>query len=102
MMGVGAKRAIGLYRSCAPRHLSAGKRGFIWDIDGQEIIYDFIKPYGKNPRTLWEDYQDCLAEAQAIVGKSTETLAAYSGVCKLCHWYSACISRLTDANDLTA
>ena len=24
MMGVGAKRALGLYRSCAPRHLAAG------------------------------------------------------------------------------
>ncbi len=25
MMGVGAKRALGLYRSCAPRHLIAAK-----------------------------------------------------------------------------
>ena len=94
---------LGLYTDILERKgLSAGKRGFIWDIYGQEIIYDFTEPHGKrNPRTLWEDYQDCLAEAQAIVGKSMETLAAYSGICKLCHWYSACISRLTDANDLT-
>ena len=94
---------LGLYTDILERKgLSAGKRGFIWDINGQEVVYDFTEPHGKgNPRTLWEDYQDCLAEAQAIVGKSTETLAAYSGVCKLCHWYSACISRLTDANDLT-
>ena len=27
MMGVGAKRALGLYRSCAPRQLRAGLRG---------------------------------------------------------------------------
>ena len=94
---------LGLYTDILERKgLSAEKRGFIWDINGQEVVYDFTEPHGKgNPRTLWEDYQDCLAEAQAIVGKSTETLAAYSGVCKLCHWYSACISRLTDANDLT-
>ena len=94
---------LGLYTDILERKgLSAGKRGFIWDINGQEVVYDFTEPHGKgNPRTLWEDYQDCLAEVQAIVGKSTETLAAYSGVCKLCHWYSACISRLTDANDLT-
>ena len=94
---------LGLYTDILERKgLSAGKRGFIWDINGQEVVYDFTEPHGKgNPRTLWEDYQDCLAEAQAIVGKSTETLAAYSGVCKLCHWYSACIPRLTDANDLT-
>ena len=94
---------LGVYTDILERKgLSAGKRGFILDINGQEVVYDFTEPHGKgNPRTLWEDYQDCLAEAQAIVGKSTETLAAYSGVCKLCHWYSACISRLTDANDLT-
>ncbi len=94
---------LGLYTDILERKgLSAGQRGFIWDIDGREVVYDFTELHGKrNPRTLWEDYQDCLAEAQAIVGKRTETLAAYSGVCKLCHWYSACISRLTDANDLT-
>lgn len=64
--------------------------------------YDFTELHGKrNPRTLWQDYQGCLAEAQAIVGKQTETLAAYSGVCKLCHWYSVCLARLTVANDLT-
>ena len=94
---------LGLYTDILERKgLSAGKRGFIWDINGQEVIYDFTEPRGKrNPRTLWEDYLDCLSEAQGIVGKSRETLAAYSGVCKLCHWYSACISRLTEANDLT-
>ena len=94
---------LGLYTDILERKgLSAGKRGFVWDIDGQEVIYDFIEPYGiRKPRTLWEDYQDCLGEVQAIIGKSAETLAAYGAVCKLCHWYSACISRLTDANDLT-
>jgi predicted RecB family nuclease len=94
---------LGLYTDVLERKgLSAGKRGFIWDINGEEVIYDFTQPYGKQkPRTLWEDYQDCLAEARAIVSKSTQTLAAYGGVCKLCHWYHACISRLTKANDLT-
>lgn len=94
---------LGLYTDILERKgLSAGKRGFIWDINGQEVVYDFTEQYGKrNPHTLWEDYQDCLAEVQAIVGKNTETFAAYSGVCKLCHWYSTCISSLTYANDLT-
>ncbi len=94
---------LGLYTDILERKgLSDGKRGFIWDIAGQEVVYDFTEPQGKrNPRTLWEDYQNCLAEAEVIVAKKTETLAAYSGICKLCHWYSACISCLTDANDLT-
>lgn len=94
---------LGLYTDILERNgLSDGRRGFIWDINGQEVVYDFMQPQGKrNARTLWEDYQDCLAEAQAIVGRSTDTLGAYGGVCKLCHWYSACISSLTEANDLT-
>ena len=94
---------LGLYTDILERKgISAGKRAFIWDIKGKEVIYDFAELQGtRNPRTLWQDYQDCLAEAEAIVRQYTETLAAYSGVCKLCHWHSACISRLTDANDLT-
>ena len=94
---------LGLYIDILERKgLSAGRRAFIWDINGQEVIYDFTELYGRrNPHTLWQDYQDCLAEAKAIIGQSTETLAAYSNVCKHCHWYSACISYLSDANDLT-
>jgi predicted RecB family nuclease len=29
------------------------------------------------------------------------TTAAYGAACKLCHWYSACLTRLEAANDLT-
>ncbi len=94
---------LGLYTDILERKgLSAGKRAFIWDINGDEVTYDFTELHGKrNPRTLWQDYQDCLSEADEIVEQSTETLAAYSGICKLCHWYSACVSRLSEANDLT-
>ena len=82
--------------------ISSRRVGFIWDINGNEVIYDFAKPYGKrNPRTLWQDYQECLAVTQAIVSRTSETLAAFGGVCKLCHWYSACLAQLTAADDLT-
>ena len=84
------------------RGLSARRCGFIWDINGDEVIYDFAEPYGKrNPRTLWQDYQECLTEVQAIVSGKSETLAAFGAVCKLCHWYSACLAQLTAADDLT-
>ena len=94
---------LGLYIDILERkNLSAGRRAFIWDINGKEAIYDFTELYGKrNLHTLWQDYQDCLAEAKAIVEQSTETLAAYSSACKHCHWYSACISHLSDTSDLT-
>ena len=94
---------LGLYTDILERMgLSAGRRAFVWDVDGVEAIYDFDRLQGKrNPRTLWQDYQDCLSEAQAIVERSANTLPSYSSVCKLCHWYTVCTSRLVDTNDLT-
>jgi predicted RecB family nuclease len=82
---------------------SAGRRSFIWDIHGEEVIYDLmLVSGGKNRRTLWDDYQECLAQARGIVSRVAETLPAYSaGTCKNCVWYTACIKRLETANDLT-
>lgn len=81
---------------------SAGRHGFIWDINGEEVPYDFTALYGKrNPRTLWDDYQAALAQARAIIAKTDRTLPAYAGVCKLCQWYTACIADLEKADDLT-
>ena len=94
---------LGLYTDILERkRLSAGRRAFVWDRNGNEVIYDFTETYGKrNPRTLWEDYQECLTQAQAIVTKETDTQPAYGGACKLCHWYNTCLSRLSAADDLT-
>ena len=94
---------LALYTDILERKgLSAGRRAFVWDINGEEVVYDFEELQGKrNPRTLWQDYQACLGEAKSIVDQASKTLAAYSSVCKLCHWYTACTSRLVDANDLT-
>jgi len=94
---------LGLYTDILERKgVSAGRYGFIWDINGEEVIYDFTNPQSsRNPRKLWQDYEDYLAQAKAIVNETSSTLPAYSGLCKLCHWYSACLSRLTDLDDLT-
>jgi predicted RecB family nuclease len=82
---------------------SAGRRAFVWDIHRDEVPYDFMAPYGtRNSRRLWDDYQECLAEAREIVSHRLETLPAYaSGTCKNCVWYTACIDTLEKANDLT-
>jgi predicted RecB family nuclease len=82
---------------------SAGRRGFVWDIHGDEVVYEFDALQGvRNPRTLWQDYQDALAEGRAIIRQTTKTLPAYaSGTCKNCYWYSACLTRLQKADDLT-
>ena len=82
--------------------LSANRRGFVWDINGEEVAYDLAAPQGpRNPRSLWDEYQDCLATARDIVARAAETLPAYGGVCKLCHWYTACVGAMEAAGDLT-
>ena len=82
--------------------LSAGRRAFVWDIHGQEVIYDFDELYGvKNPTNLWYKYAEALAEARRIAAQAEITLPAFSSVCKNCVWYSACVAELVQADDLT-
>jgi len=82
--------------------LSAGRRGFIWDIHGQEVPYDLMTPLGpRTPRTLWDSYQGCLGIARGIVARTEVTTPANAAPCKLCHWRSACLHRLQQVDDLT-
>jgi len=82
---------------------SHGRTPFVWDIHGSEVPYDLMEMRGKrNPRRLWDDYQDYLAQARNIVKGVFKTLPAYStGVCKNCVWYTSCLKNLEAANDLT-
>jgi predicted RecB family nuclease len=82
--------------------LSGGRTPFIWDVHGEEVIYDLDAPQGpRTPQSLWDLYQTSLATAKNIVEGNEKTLPAYAGICKLCHWYTSCISRLKGLNDLT-
>lgn len=94
---------LGLYTDILERKgLSAARRAFVWDIHGAEVPYDFQASYGKrDPRTLWQDYEDALHAAEAIVSAREKTLPAYSATCKFCHWYTACVKRLKETDDLT-
>lgn len=94
---------LGLYTDILERKgLSAGRRAFVWDIHGKEVLYDFAALYGKrDPTTLWLDYQYCLHQATVIINGVYKTLPAYSSACKLCYWYSACVKRLKDTDDLS-
>lgn len=81
---------------------STGRWGFVWDIHGEEVLYDFMLTHGvRNPSRLWDDYQECLGEARSIVSRVSETRPAYASICKNCVWYTACIKSLEAANDLT-
>lgn len=77
---------------------SAGKRGFVWDIHGHEVPYDFTTVPGQ---TLWDKYETAVAEVRAIFAQEMAPLPAYASVCKLCHWHTQCIDDLTAADDLT-
>jgi predicted RecB family nuclease len=95
---------LGLYTDILERlGRSPARQGFVWDIHGKEVPYDFTATYGaKSARTLWADYEECLNSARAIVDRSNQTIPAYSsGVCKNCVWYTACVKELEKADDLT-
>jgi uncharacterized protein len=82
--------------------LLAERMPFVWDIHGEEIIYDLDIPQGKiKPTTLWSVYQDFLSKVASISSGEYHTLPAYSSICKLCHWRTACTKKLTETNDLT-
>ena len=83
--------------------MSAGRKPFIWDIHGKELVYDLDAMQGiKNPYTLWSLYKTILNSARAITNHSFRTTPAYSsGLCKNCHWYTACMTQLKEQDDLT-
>jgi len=95
---------LGLYTDIL-EHLgrSAGRTPFIWDIRGEIVPYDLMEMRGtRNPRRLWDIYEEYLSQARNIVARVTQTLPAYSaGTCKNCVWYTTCIKNLEAADDLT-
>lgn len=83
--------------------LTASKKPFIWDIHGEEVTYDLEEPQGiRNPWTMWDVYQEHLVTARGIITKTEETHPAYSsGTCKMCHWYTSCMTEMDASDDLT-
>ncbi len=82
--------------------VSAGRRGFIWDIHGDEVAYDLAQPRGaQTPESWWDEYLAALAVARRIATRTESTLPASAAICKQCHWRSACIAKLRSTNDLT-
>jgi len=82
--------------------VSFGRRGFVWDVHGEEVLYDLSAALGvRNPQTLWNIYEQSLVEVRTILDGRTNTLPAAVSVCKLCHWYSACRQTITEIDDLT-
>ena len=84
------------------RGLASSRRPFVWDIHGKEVTYDLDEPQGiRNPWTMWVFYREKLAQAQSIIAQAKRTAPASCSVCKLCHWYTACLADLEESDDLT-
>ena len=82
--------------------LSAGRRAFVWDVDGEEVAYRFDSARGpKTPETLWQLYERTLATARAIVARAEKTRPAHVAKCKQCAWRSPCLAHLELEDDLT-
>lgn len=81
---------------------SAGRRPFVLDVRGDEVVYDLGAPKGpKMPTTLWDDYLDALTSVRAILAGTASSAPALSGDCKECWWFHACMAELERTNDLT-
>lgn len=82
---------------------SPGRYAYIWDIHGEEVLYEFSSTLGpKTPTTLWSFYLETLTTATLVVTGKEETKPAYSsGLCKLCYWNSHCMEELEASDDLT-
>ena len=84
------------------RGYSGGRRPFVWDVNGQEVVYDLGAPQGvKKTATLWDEYLEVLELAQRIMTGNESSLPAYSSTCKLCHWYTECRKSVEQHDDLT-
>ena len=81
---------------------SASRTAFVWDIHGQEVLYDHSAPQGsRSPQTLWSLYQGIVQEVREIVSDVAQTRPAMVSDCKLCHWRSVCKQQVQEAGDLT-
>jgi len=94
---------LALYTDILERmQISKGRYPFVWDIHGEEVVYNLDTPQGpRTPESLWQVYQSCLQDAQKITAQHGLTRPAFAGACKLCHWHSTCLAQLNVLNDLT-
>ena len=94
---------LALYTDILERlHLSAGRFPFVWDIHGDEVIYELDAPQGpRTPESLWNVYESCLENTALIAEQNIETLPALASTCKFCHWRTFCKRKLIELNDLS-
>jgi len=94
---------LALYTDILERKgISGGRYPFVWDIHGDEIVYNLDVPQGpRNSQSLWDFYLTILGEGRRIVAQQAQTRPALASVCKLCHWRTSCTDELQRTDDLS-
>ena len=78
------------------------KQGIIYDIDGNEVLYDLNLSMGKRDKTtFWDFYNTTKDNASILLENKAENKPAMAGVCKLCPWYDSCKKWIEENDDLT-
>lgn len=77
--------------------------GMIIDIDSEKVVYDLDQPMGaRNQMTWWEFYQEIKIKATSLLKNETDNKPAYTGMCKLCPWYTSCKKWIKEKHDPTS
>ncbi|MCA9396395.1 MAG: PD-(D/E)XK nuclease family protein, partial [Candidatus Omnitrophica bacterium] len=94
---------VALYTDILERKgYSAGRKAFIWDIHGDEVVYDLNMSRGSRiKQTMWEEYVSLLNNAKLIIQNGKTAKGALASKCKMCYWYSVCSKDLAEKDDLT-
>lgn len=94
---------LALYSDCLRRlGFESNKTGIIYDIDGNEELYQLNDPQGpRNKVTFWELYEEIREKVSLLMQNEVQNKPAYQGVCKLCPWYTSCKNWVTKSDDLS-
>jgi len=81
---------------------TASCEAFIWDIRGDEVIYDLSVSRTKTGKTtMWDEYREALASVGDIADRAISTRPGLISACALCHWRTHCRREIDASDDLT-
>jgi len=80
---------------------SSGRYGYIRDVHGKEVRYEFDAPLGPRSASIAIAYRELKAAAARALDRESATRPALSAACRLCVWKSNCLRELRAEGDLT-
>jgi len=81
---------------------SNNKKGIIYDIKGEKVLYDLNLTIGKTGNiSYWDLYENIKNEVANLLADKNGNKPAMTGVCKLCPWYNSCKKWVEENDDLT-